>query len=58
MPSPTFRELTQGISTALASLQTGTPDVKKRFGESGWAATATDAVLLHIRSPTYPVRVG
>ncbi len=39
-----FRELTQGVSTALASLRTSTPEVMKNFGELGRAATADGAI--------------
>lgn len=54
-----LRELTQGVFTALASLRTSTPDVMKRFGELGRAATARVAVLPRgIRSLEYPGRVG
>src|SRR4030095_15847337 len=39
-PSTLFRDLTQGVSTHLASLRSGTPEVMKSFGELGRAATA------------------
>ena len=39
-----FRDLTQGVSTALASLRTSTPDVMKSFGELGRSATADGAL--------------
>ncbi|MEP7314961.1 MAG: carboxymuconolactone decarboxylase family protein [Pseudomonadota bacterium] len=35
-----FRDLTQGVSTSLASLRSSTPEVMKSFGELGRAATA------------------
>jgi AhpD family alkylhydroperoxidase len=35
-----FGDLTQGVSTTLASLRTSTPEVMKSFGELGRAATA------------------
>ena len=35
-----FGDLTQGVSTTLASLRTSTPEVMKGFGELGRAATA------------------
>jgi len=42
--SLSFRELTQGVSTALAARRTSTPEVMKSFGELGRAATA-DGVI-------------
>lgn len=43
MSNPTigFLDLTQGVSTTLASLRASTPDVMKSFGELGRAATAS-----------------
>lgn len=38
-----FRELIHGVSTALGSLRTSTPEVMKSFGELGRAATADGA---------------
>ena len=43
-PTVTYRELTHGVSTALSSLRTSTPEFMKSFGELGRAATA-DGVL-------------
>lgn len=39
-----FHDLTQGVSKALASLRTSTPDVMKSFGELGRSATADGAL--------------
>ena len=39
-PSTNYRELTQGVSTRLASLRSSTPEVMKSFGELGRAATS------------------
>lgn len=39
-PSTNYRELTQGVSTRLASLRSITPEVMKSFGELGRAATS------------------
>ncbi len=39
-----YRELTQSVSTELASLRTSAPDVMKAFGELGRAATAAGAL--------------
>ena len=43
-PTPSYRDLTQRISTGLSPLRTSTPDVMKAFSELGRAATA-DGVL-------------
>jgi AhpD family alkylhydroperoxidase len=40
-PSHKYRDLTQGVSSRLASLRTSTPEVMKSFSELGRAATAT-----------------
>ena len=40
----TYRNLTQGVSTRLASLRASTPDVMKSFSELGRAATADGAL--------------
>ena len=39
-----YRDLTQSVSSGLATLRTSTPDVMKSFGDLGRAATA-DGVL-------------
>jgi len=39
-PSTNFRELNRGMPIRLADLRTSTPEVMKRFGESGRAATS------------------
>lgn len=43
-PSTRYRELTQGVSTRLMGLRSGTPEVMKSFAELGRAATS-DGVL-------------
>jgi len=40
LPSDSYRGLAQAVSTELASLRSGTPDVMKAFGDLGRAATA------------------
>jgi AhpD family alkylhydroperoxidase len=42
--STDFQELTQGVSTRLASLRSSTPEVMKSFGELGRAATSDGAL--------------
>jgi AhpD family alkylhydroperoxidase len=42
--STTYRDLTHGVSNALAGLRSSTPDVMKSFGELGRAATASGAL--------------
>lgn len=42
--STNYRDLTQGVSSQLASLRTSTPGVMKSFGELGRAATADGAL--------------
>ncbi len=45
LDSPTgYRGLTRTVSTHLASLRNGTPEVMKSFGELGRAATASGAL--------------
>jgi AhpD family alkylhydroperoxidase len=43
-PPTRYRQLTQTVSSRLATLRSSTPDVMKSFGELGRAAT-TDGVL-------------
>lgn len=42
--SNNFRDLTQGVSTHLANLRSGAPDVMRSFGELGRAAMADGAL--------------
>lgn len=42
--SSKFHDLTQGVSTKLATLRTSTPDVMKSFAELGRSATADGAL--------------
>jgi AhpD family alkylhydroperoxidase len=47
MPIPSadkYRELTQSITTGLASLRSGTPEAMKAFSDLGRAATANGAL--------------
>ena len=43
-PTSSFRELTQTVSTNIASLRSSTPEVMKSFAELGRAATANGAL--------------
>jgi AhpD family alkylhydroperoxidase len=43
-PHPSYRDLTQRISSGLSPLRTSTPEVMKAFSELGRAATADGAL--------------
>ena len=44
LPAQNYRGLAQAVSTELASLRTGAPEVMKAFGDLGRAATAAGAL--------------